>query len=375
MDKLKIHCRKFFTRHPDLRRRLDEASRILDFLTGIYIGVAILGIIIISVVTYSCAPEEIKEILSILVGSSLSIVIIPFLLNYYNGMKTRQFERYQANMKVYGELVDIILKLLTAQSYSDNIEDELKDYLENHEKDMLLAFSTRLISDVYLLYEECIDCYPKNIRYYCKKCLLQIRREAGLEKGKIVMEQLDRIREKVNDRQEEKTHDWGFEKEYELYKEMKTENYFGWKKHIIQTYCCCGEEALENLKQKLIELHRKQLRWRDFWMDIVPWMTTIITVIGVIVPIAYSTLESISDLQSKFSSHADMKSVALENLESIMSNFDTIYEFCGYLILISVLCFILTSIMKWRCEERSSFLFDFINVMDSFKRSTDKEGK
>lgn len=173
---------EFFYRHPTLIRIMDQIDDVYNkFMIGYFIFAAILVAIPVIIAYYSLT-EEIRGQISALLGTVLSVIIIPTVLNAYNRKKDNEYNRFEINKDLYFELTDILLPILLNGSCTDVNTVRIKDYILSHYNVMCISFSSSLFSNICSIYKGCeCDSY-KNVEYYAEKIIKQIRRECGNNK-------------------------------------------------------------------------------------------------------------------------------------------------------------------------------------------------
>lgn len=174
---------EFFNRHPALIRVMDQINDINNkFMIGYLIFAAILVAIPIIIAYYSL-PEAIRGQISALLGTVLSVIIVPAVLNVYNRKKDHEYNRFEINKDLYFELTDLLLPILLRGSSESEDTVKLKDYILLNYNVMCISFSSSMFSNICSIYKGCECNSYKNIEYYAEKVIKQIRRECGNSKN------------------------------------------------------------------------------------------------------------------------------------------------------------------------------------------------
>ena len=172
----------FFNSHPTLIRIIDQID---DIYNKFMIGYLIFTIILVGVpvvIAYFSLAEEIRGQISALLGTVLSVIIVPTVLTAYNRKKNNEYNRFEINKDMYFELTDILLPVLLNGKCTDEDTVKIKDYILSRYNVMCISFSSSLFSNICSIYQgrECKN--YKNIEYYTEKSIKQIKRECGNNK-------------------------------------------------------------------------------------------------------------------------------------------------------------------------------------------------
>lgn len=176
------NLREFFDRHPSLCRIMDQINDVYNkFMIGYLIFVAALVAIPV-VVAYYYLPEDIRGQISALLGTALSVIIVPAVLNAYNRKKDNEYNRFEINKDLYFELTNLLLPILLNGSCANEDTVKIKDYILLHYNVMCISFSSSLFTNICSICKSCECGSYKNVEYYAEKILKQIRRECGNSK-------------------------------------------------------------------------------------------------------------------------------------------------------------------------------------------------
>lgn len=174
---------EFLDKHP-------KASRILDIIFdfnnkffivySIFIAVLVVGVFVISL--YYILPTEIKGELTAILGTLLSVVIMPLVINIYNRKKDNISKTFEKNSVLYEELSEILVLILTHDENTEDNEQLIGKYITEHYPKMCSSFSSVLISYLYSVYRNCKNNKYDNVKYFGEKCMKIIRKEGGVGK-------------------------------------------------------------------------------------------------------------------------------------------------------------------------------------------------
>ena len=171
--------RSWLDKHLSLVRILDIISEISNrFMVGYFVLAAIL-IVVPVIVSYYYLPDNVRKEISALLGTTLSVIIIPIILSAYNRKKDSEYNRFEINKELYFELTDLLLPMLLNEKCTYKDTTQIKEYIISRYNIMCVSFSSTLFSDICLLCK-CCDCNSyKNAEYYAKKIIKRIRKECG----------------------------------------------------------------------------------------------------------------------------------------------------------------------------------------------------
>lgn len=173
----------FLDKHPKASRILDT---IFDFnnkffiIYTVFIAVLVVGVFVVTL--YSILPSEIKGELTAILGTLLSVVIMPLVINIYNRKKDNISKMFEKNSKLYEALSDVLVSILIHEEDRVHNEYIVCKYITDHYSKMCSSFSSVLISNLYSVYRNCKNNNYDNVKYFGEKCLKIIRKEAGIGK-------------------------------------------------------------------------------------------------------------------------------------------------------------------------------------------------
>lgn len=180
---LKEKCWAFFDAHPKVTIFMDLLDVISNRFVLVYtafFAVILIGIPVIAI--YSALPAEIRGELSAILGTLLSVVVMPLVLNNYNRKKDGIAKRFEKNSSLYIKLSELLVTILTHKEDTVNNTLKVQQYIRDNYPQMCLSFPTSLISNLYSVYRNCKNGNYANVRYFGEKCLMAIRREGGVGK-------------------------------------------------------------------------------------------------------------------------------------------------------------------------------------------------
>lgn len=179
----KEKCWAFFDAHPKVTifmDLLDVISNRFVLVYTVFFAVILIGIPVIAI--YSALPAEIRGELSAILGTLLSVVVMPLVLNNYNRKKDGIVKRFEKNNSLYIKLSELLVTILTHKEDTVNNTLKVQQYIRDNYPQMCLSFPTSLISNLYSVYRNCKNGNYANVRYFGEKCLMAIRREGGVRK-------------------------------------------------------------------------------------------------------------------------------------------------------------------------------------------------
>lgn len=208
---------------PKLRKVIDTIVDHFDIMMIVYYIIMIISaLFFISVPTlivfFQC-PDDIRGWIASIVGGTLSIVVIPILLNYLTNKQKKNMELKkmlnEINKPLYDELSKILIDLLVdeyiihgknpyekiSSECSKEATNVLCDFLRDNYSQISNYFSVSLIWNLVEICNECSNNKTTydNIRIKVRKCFRSIRKEVG-SKGKFYENRF--IIEKICERKE-----------------------------------------------------------------------------------------------------------------------------------------------------------------------------
>lgn len=168
---------KYTDKHPRFARLLHSLADVLDKLMLAYLIFAIAIISIPVIITYCALPEEIRNGSSAIIGSIMSLIVIPLIMNEINRKKENENKRFESNQDLYIKLSYLLIQIQSNNSKEN--EKEFKDFIVNNYDYMCVNFSSALISEIYRTYRAYVNKQTENVRIYAEKCMKYIRKESG----------------------------------------------------------------------------------------------------------------------------------------------------------------------------------------------------
>ena len=170
---------KFLIDHPGIEIGIDIMDTIFQKLMLWYAIALVILICSMFVIVSSTLPEEIKETFSPIISVLITALIIPFFLNFCNHRKENEVKQFENNKDLYIELVKILLPIITDKTITKKEKDQLKNYIDEHYTDITLLFSSKMITTVNYIINNCKNDNLKNLIYFSKKLVKQIRKQSG----------------------------------------------------------------------------------------------------------------------------------------------------------------------------------------------------
>lgn len=173
-----------FDKYPNFCRRFEKFYAIADpLMMGFTFFCAAIGILVPTFLIYFSFDNNTRESISAIVGTLLSVIIVPFTLNYYNKKKEAAAKRFEKNQILYDELSTIIISLITKTQYTNKDAEKVLNYFANHYDKMCLSVSSTIISNIYWIYRACKNNDSKNVKFFCTRCIKLIRKECDANKN------------------------------------------------------------------------------------------------------------------------------------------------------------------------------------------------
>ena len=129
------------------------------------------------IIVYCALPEEIRNGSSAIIGSIMSLIVIPLIMNAINRKKENENKRFEANKDLYIELSFLLIKIQNDDS--EKHKKEFKDFIVSNYNYMCVNFSSMLISEIYRTYRAYTNKQIQSVRVYAEKCIKYIRKESG----------------------------------------------------------------------------------------------------------------------------------------------------------------------------------------------------
>lgn len=170
---------RFIDKHPRAARFMDSISAAVDRLMIVYIVIAACFVAIPVFLAYFMLPEEIRTASSTIIGSIMTLIVIPLLLNAINRKKENEIRRFELNKTLYEELSGILTIIVSKEEYCEEERKMLREFIVNNYDHMCINFTPDLISNIYRTYRECTNSHKDSVRVYAERCIKQIRKENG----------------------------------------------------------------------------------------------------------------------------------------------------------------------------------------------------
>ncbi len=169
----------FFNNYPKIERAFDICDGIFQKLMLGYIIAIVLLLFILFGVAYTTLPDEIKEPFSPVISIIITAILIPFFLNVYSRKKENESKQFETNKELYLELTKILNPIVLDKTFTTEAKNNILDCIEKHKAAITISFSSKMIATINCIINNCNDKDNKNIFYYSKKLIKQIRKESG----------------------------------------------------------------------------------------------------------------------------------------------------------------------------------------------------
>ena len=169
---------KFLIDHPGIEIGIDIMDTIFQKLMLWY--AILLGVLLcIALDIIFSKTTEITASVSPIISVLITALIIPFFLNYCNHRKENEVKQFENNKELYIELIKILLPIITDKTITEDNKTLLKNYIDEHYTDITLLFSSKMITTVNYIINNCNNDNLKNLIYFSKKLIKQIRKQSG----------------------------------------------------------------------------------------------------------------------------------------------------------------------------------------------------
>ena len=165
--------------HPRFDRFVHGLADVLDKFIVAYIVFAVTLIAISVTIAYFALPEGIRNGASAIIGSVMSLIVIPLIMNAINRKKENENKRFEANKELYVRLSKLFIQILNNNDFSQSSCDDFKRYIVENYGYMCVNFSSSLISEIHHTYRAYTNRQMDNVRLYAEKCMKHIRKEGG----------------------------------------------------------------------------------------------------------------------------------------------------------------------------------------------------
>ena len=177
--------RKFWEytdKHPRVDRFLHGLSDVLDKFMLAYFIFAVALIAIPVIIAYCALPEEIRNGSSAIIGSIMSLIVIPLIMNEINRKKENENKRFESNKDLYMELSNLLIQIQVENEVKEDNKENFQNFILSNYGYMCVNFSSSLISEIYRTYRAYTNNQMENVRIYAEKCMKYIRKEGGTGK-------------------------------------------------------------------------------------------------------------------------------------------------------------------------------------------------
>lgn len=169
---------KFLIDHPGIEIGIDIMDTIFQKLMLWY--TILLGVLLcIALDIIFSKTTEITASVSPIISVLITALIIPFFLNYCNHRKENEVKQFENNKDLYIELVKILLPIITDKTITEDNKTLLKNYIDEHYTDITVLFSSKMITTVNYIINNSKNDNLKNLIYFSKKLIKQIRKQSG----------------------------------------------------------------------------------------------------------------------------------------------------------------------------------------------------
>ena len=177
--------RKFWEytdKHPRVDRFLHSLAEVLDKFMLAYFIFAVALITIPVIIAYCALPEEIRNGSSAIIGSIMSLIVIPLIMNEINRKKENENKRFESNKDLYMELSKLLIQIQVENEVKKDNKEDFEKFIVSNYNYMCVNFPSSLISEIYRTYRAYTNNQMENVRVYAEKCMKYIRKEGGNEK-------------------------------------------------------------------------------------------------------------------------------------------------------------------------------------------------
>lgn len=176
---LKNQLIKIFNNYPKIERGFDIFDEIFQKLMLGYIISTVLLVFILCGVIYTSLPAEIKNSFSPVISIIITAIIIPFFLSVYNRRKENESRLFESNKTLYLELTKILEPIVFNKTFTPETKEKILNYIDKNCAEITITFSSKMITTLNSIINNCDEKDNQNIFYYSKKLIKQIRKESG----------------------------------------------------------------------------------------------------------------------------------------------------------------------------------------------------
>lgn len=170
---------EYTDKHPRFDRFINGLADVLDKFMIAYFIFAFALIIIPVIIVYCALPEEIRNGSSAIIGSIMSLIVIPLIMNEINRKKENENKRFETNKDLYVELSNLLIQIQVENEVKEDNKEIFQNFIVNNYGYMCVNFSSSLISEIYRTYRAYANNQMENVRVYAEKCMKYIRKEGG----------------------------------------------------------------------------------------------------------------------------------------------------------------------------------------------------
>ena len=170
---------EYTDKHPRFDRFINDLADVLDKFMIAYFIFAFALIIIPVIIVYCALPEEIRNGSSAIIGSIMSLIVIPLIMNEINRKKENENKRFETNKDLYVELSNLLIQIQVENEVKEDNKENFQNFILSNYGYMCVNFSSSLISEIYRTYRAYANNQMENVRVYAEKCMKYIRKEGG----------------------------------------------------------------------------------------------------------------------------------------------------------------------------------------------------
>ena len=170
---------EYTDKHPRFDRFINGLADVLDKFMIAYFIFAFALIIIPVTIVYCALPEEIRNGSSAIIGSIMSLIVIPLIMNEINRKKENENKRFETNKDLYVELSNLLIQIQVENEVKEDNKENFQNFIVSNYGYMCVNFSSSLISEIYRTYRAYTNNQMENVRIYAEKCMKYMCKEGG----------------------------------------------------------------------------------------------------------------------------------------------------------------------------------------------------
>lgn len=170
---------EYTDKHPRVDRVLHGLAEVPDKFMLAYFIFAVALIAIPVIIAYCALPEEIRNGSSAIIGSIMSLIVIPLIMNEINRKKENENKRFESNKDLYMELSNLLIQIQVENGVKEDNKENFQNFIVSNYNYMCVNFSSSLISEIYRTYRAYTNNQMENVRIYAEKCMKYICKEGG----------------------------------------------------------------------------------------------------------------------------------------------------------------------------------------------------